>query len=139
MQHLQTLPRYLNQNSSSRGCTPNPLTGAAFADTPLVLAPKQCFTWVHAKSADRRRVCRHSVDICAKAVFHASARQIGLRCSILGRCGGTCARIRHSVCTFANTVSCWCAPNLVDTSSISRHSVATCVTTVFHVGLRQIR
>ena len=69
-------PRHLNQDSSSRGCTPNPLTGAAFADSPLVLAPKQCFKWVHAKSADRRGISRHSVDICARTVFHVSARQI---------------------------------------------------------------
>ena len=50
VQHLQTLCWYLRQNSVSRGCTPNPLTGAAFVDTPLVL--------------------------CANTVFHVGVRQI---------------------------------------------------------------
>ena len=46
------------------------LTGAAFAEISLVLAPAQVFTHVHAKSSDRCGIWRRSFGACARSMLH---------------------------------------------------------------------
>lgn len=128
VQHFQTLRCHLRYDGFSRRFAPNPLTGAAFAYSPLVLAWRQCFTLLYAKSADRCIICGRSVGVCAKTVFHVGVRQICLQVEHLQTARWYLHRDSVSRgCTHVYAKS-------ADRCSICRRSVGTCAETVFHMG-----
>ena len=108
----QLLPPYLNPD-------PNPLTGAAFASSPL-----------YAKSADRRIICGRSVGACAKTVFHVGVRQIRLQVEHLQT---FCWYLRR------DRVSRECTPNPPLTGAVFAGTpLVFAPKAVCHVGVRQI-
>ena len=104
---------------------PDPLTRAAFADTSLVPAPTQSFTWVFAKPADTCSICGCCVRTYASTMSKKPA--------------DTRSICNHYVATSANKLLHVGCARSVHTCGICVHFVGTCANTVAHVGVCELR